>query len=66
MTKVVWMSKNEQWVRMNSKNEKRFSRRLNIQVCELLQVLTEADIKKDFKKKSALGILKHNKQELKI
>ena len=51
---------------MNSKNEKRFSRRLNIQVCELLQVLTEADIKKDFKKKSALGILKHNKQELKI
>ena len=51
---------------MNSKNEKRFSRRLNIQVCELLQVLTEADIKKDFKKKRALGILKHNKQELKI
>ena len=30
---------------MNSKNEKHFSRRLNIQVCELLQIPTEADIK---------------------
>ena len=30
---------------MNNKNEKHFSRRLNIQVCELLQVLAEADIK---------------------
>ena len=39
----VRMSKNEQ-------NEKRFSRRLNIRVCELLQVLTEADIKKLFEK----------------
>ena len=27
---------------MNSKNETHFSRRLNIQVCELLQVLTAA------------------------
>ena len=33
---------------MNSKNEKYFSRRLNIQVYELLQVLTEADIKRCF------------------
>ena len=33
---------------MNSKNEKHFSRRLNIQVCELLQVLTEADIERCF------------------
>ena len=31
---------------MNSKNEKYFCCGLNIQVCELLQVLTEADIKK--------------------
>ena len=35
---------------MNNKNEKHFSRRLNIQVCELLQVLTEATIKKHFEK----------------
>ena len=35
---------------MNSKNEQHFSRRLNIQVCELLQVLTEADIKGCFEK----------------
>ena len=35
---------------MNSKNEKHFSRRLNIQACELLQVLTEADIKQCFDK----------------
>ena len=35
---------------MNSKNEKHFSRRLNIQVCELLQVRTEADIKSCFEK----------------
>ena len=30
---------------MNSNNEKHFSRRLNVQVCELLQVLTKANIK---------------------
>ena len=35
---------------MNSKNEKHFSRRLNIQVCELLQVLPEADTKRCFEK----------------
>ena len=35
---------------MNSKNGKDFSRRLNIQVCELLQVLTEAAIKMCFEK----------------
>ena len=29
---------------MNSKNEKHFSRRLNIELCEFLQVLTEAAI----------------------
>ena len=46
---------------MNSKNEKHFSRRLNMQVCELLQVLTEADIKESLKKISAPGILKRNK-----
>ena len=34
---------------MNSKNEKHFSRRLNIEVCEL-QVLTETAIKKCFEK----------------
>ena len=39
----VRMSKNEQ-------NENHFSRRLNTQVCELLQVLTEANIKKCFEK----------------
>ena len=39
----VRMSKNEQ-------NKKHFSRRLNTQVCELLQVLTEADIKRCFEK----------------
>ena len=38
----VKMSKNE------NKNEKHFSRRLNIQVCELSQVLTAADIKMSF------------------
>ena len=37
-------------VRMNSNNEKHFSWRLNIQVCELLQVLTEANIKSCFEK----------------
>ena len=36
-------------VRMR-KNEKHFSRRLNIQVRELLQVLTEANIKRYFEK----------------
>ena len=35
---------------MNSKNEKHFSRRLNTQVCELLQVLTEAEVKRCFEK----------------
>ena len=35
---------------MNSKNEKYFSRRLSIQVCALLQVLTEAYIKSYFRK----------------
>ena len=35
---------------MNSKNEKHFPWRLNIQVHELLQVLTEADIKRCFEK----------------
>ena len=35
---------------MNSTNEEHFSRRLNIQVCELLQVLTEAAIKGCFEK----------------
>ena len=35
---------------MNSKNEKHFSWGLNIQVCELLQVLTEANIKRCFEK----------------
>ena len=35
---------------MNSKNEKRFYRRLNIQVCELLKVLKEADIERGFEK----------------
>ena len=39
----VRMSKNEQ-------NEKYFSRRLNMQLCELLQVLIEANIKKLFEK----------------
>ena len=33
-----------------SKNEKNFSRRLNIQACELLQVLTVVDIKAYFEK----------------
>ena len=37
----VRMSKNEQ-------NENHFSRRLNTQVCELLQVLTEAYIERCF------------------
>ena len=31
---------------MNSKNENNFYRRLNIQVCELLQVQTEATIER--------------------
>ena len=35
---------------MNSKNEKHFSRRLNIQVCQLLQLLTEAAIEMCFEK----------------
>ena len=36
---------------MNSKNEKHLSRRLNKQVCELLQILTEATIKKALRNK---------------
>ena len=35
---------------MNSKNEKHFSARLDMQVCELLQVLTEAAIERCFTK----------------
>ena len=35
---------------MNIKNEKRFYWRLNIQVCELLQVLREATIERCFEK----------------
>ena len=35
---------------MNRKNKKHFSKRLNIQVCELLQVLPEANIKGYFEK----------------
>ena len=35
---------------MNSKNEKPFYRRLDLLVCELLQVLTEATIKRWFEK----------------
>ena len=35
---------------MNSKNEKHFSRRLKIQVYELLQVLTETAIERCFEK----------------
>ena len=46
---------------MNSKNEKKISRKSNIQLCELLQVLTEATIKRCFEKLSVLGILKHIK-----
>ena len=45
--------KRKEWVRMNSKNEKHFSRRLNIQVCELLLVLTEAAIKRCFESRLA-------------
>ena len=45
---------------MSSKNEKHFYRRLNIQVCELLQVLTEATIDWCFEKK-VLGILDNSK-----
>ena len=36
---------------MNSKNEKHLSRRLNIQACELLQVLTETALKGALKNK---------------
>ena len=35
---------------MNRKNEKHCYKRLNLQVCELLQVLTKADIKRCFEK----------------
>ena len=34
----------------NEQNEKHFPRRLNTQVCELLQVLTEAGMKRFFEK----------------
>ena len=34
----------------NEQNEKHFPRRLNTQVCELLQVLTEASMKRFFEK----------------
>ena len=37
-------------LRMSSRNEKHFSKRLNIQVCELLQVLVEKAIKRFFEK----------------
>ena len=36
---------------INSNDKEHFSRRLNIQERELLQVLTEANIKKGFEKK---------------
>ena len=39
---------------MNNKNKEHFSRRLNVQVCELLQVLTEANIKRCFEKEVLL------------
>ena len=39
---------------MNSNNEKHFCRRLNIQVCELLEVLTEAAIERYFEKQMFL------------
>ena len=45
---------------MNSKNEKHFPTRLNIQVCELLPVLTEAAIERCFEK-YVFGILEDNK-----
>ena len=35
---------------MNNKNEKHFSGRLNIQLCELLQVFAEAAIRSCFEK----------------
>ena len=39
---------------MNSKNEKHFSRRLNIQVCEFLYLLTVAPIEICFEKQAVL------------
>ena len=39
---------------MNSRNKNHFSRKLNIQVSELLQALTEADIKRCFQKQKFL------------
>ena len=36
---------------MNSKNEKHFPRKLNIKVCDLLEALTETDIKSALKNK---------------
>ena len=49
MTKVV--SERQELVKMNNKNEKHFSTRLNMQMCELLQVLTKANNKKGFENK---------------
>ena len=43
-----WIYKCVEWT---VKNEKHFSWGLNIQVCELLQALTEANIKRCFEKK---------------
>ena len=48
MTKIVYVR--WEWVKMNSKNEQHFPKWLNIQVCELLQVLTEAAIESCFEK----------------
>ena len=45
---------------MNSENEKYFYGRLNIQMHELLQVLTEAALKGALKN-NVLRILEHNK-----
>ena len=50
------MSKNEQ-----QSNKKHFYRGLNIKLCEVLQVLTEAAIERCFEKINAFGILEHNK-----
>ena len=42
---------------MNSKNEKHFSKRMNIQVCGLLQLLTGTDIIKVLWKVSVLSLI---------
>ena len=49
----LWLrlyKKGNDWVRINGKNKKHFSGRFSIQVCELLQVLTEAAIERCFEK----------------